>query len=38
MKFEWDENKNTENQQKHNISFDDAQYAFFDKNRIHHSG
>ncbi|MBN2863734.1 MAG: BrnT family toxin [Bacteroidales bacterium] len=34
MTFEWDEQKNTENKQKHNISFNDAQYAFFDKNRV----
>jgi hypothetical protein len=32
--FEWDKNKNIENQQKHNIFFYDAQYAFFDKQRI----
>ena len=34
MKFEWDEKKNRENIRKHNISFFDAQNAFFDKNRI----
>jgi len=34
MKFEWDENKNIVNQEKHKISFEDAQYAFFDKKRI----
>ncbi len=32
--FEWDENKNNQNQQKHNISFEEAQYAFSDKKRI----
>ncbi len=34
MTFEWDENKNEDNAQKHNISFKEAQYAFFDKSRI----
>lgn len=34
MGFEWDEKKNRENIRKHNISFFDAQDAFFDKNRI----
>ncbi len=34
VKFEWDENKNRYNQKKHNLSFEDAQYAFADKNRI----
>lgn len=32
--FEWDENKNSENQIKHGISFYDAQRAFFDLNRL----
>lgn len=32
--FEWDENKNKLNQQKHNISFEEAQYAFSDSQRI----
>jgi len=32
--FEWDEDKNTKNKQKHNVSFEDAQYAFFDPKRI----
>jgi uncharacterized protein len=32
--FEWDENKNLENQKKHDVSFEEAQYAFFDKKRI----
>ncbi|WP_353571632.1 BrnT family toxin [Candidatus Albibeggiatoa sp. nov. BB20] len=32
--FEWDENKNLENQNKHDVSFYDAQYAFFDPNRV----
>jgi uncharacterized DUF497 family protein len=33
-KFEWDEKKNTENQKKHGLSFEIAQYAFADPNRI----
>ena len=32
--FEWDENKNKENQVKHGVAFEDAQYAFADPNRI----
>ena len=32
--FEWDETKNQENQKKHGISFEFAQYAFADKKRI----
>ena len=32
--FEWDENKNRLNQKKHNISFEEAQYAFSDPKRI----
>jgi uncharacterized DUF497 family protein len=34
MIFEWDENKNQENIEKHNVSFEVAQGAFFDKARI----
>lgn len=34
MTFEWDEDKNEENIDKHHISFEKAQEAFFDKNRI----
>ncbi len=33
-KFDWDENKNSQNQEKHNVSFEHAQYAFADKKRI----
>ncbi len=33
-KFDWDENKNTQNQEKHNVSFEQAQYAFADELRI----
>jgi len=32
--FEWDETKNQDNQKKHGISFELAQYAFTDENRI----
>ena len=32
--FEWDENKNRLNLQRHKISFEEAQYAFSDSNRI----
>jgi len=32
--FEWDENKNHENQNKHKVSFETAQYAFADPNRV----
>jgi len=30
MRFEWDERKNRQNQQKHGVSFELAQEAFFD--------
>lgn len=34
MTFEWDEEKNHENLEKHGISFEEAQQAFFDRKRI----
>ena len=34
MIFDWDESKNLENQKKHGISFNEAQHAFFDQNRV----
>jgi uncharacterized DUF497 family protein len=34
MTFEWDENKNIENIEKHNVSFDEAKEAFDDLNVI----
>lgn len=34
VKFEWNEAKNTENQEKHNVSFELAQYAFADPQRV----
>ncbi len=33
-KFEWDENKNSINKDKHNVSFERAQHAFEDSKRI----
>jgi uncharacterized DUF497 family protein len=32
--FDWDERKNRENQHKHNVSFNEAQNAFLDENRV----
>ena len=32
--FEWDEVKNTENQRKHGVDFETAQYSFLDPNRV----
>jgi uncharacterized DUF497 family protein len=32
--FEWDEKKNSINKEKHNVSFEKAQYAFADERRI----
>ena len=32
--FEWDEAKNLDNQNKHGVSFYQAQHAFLDTNRI----
>jgi len=34
MTFEWDERKNQENIKKHHVSFEKAQEAFFDNDRI----
>jgi uncharacterized DUF497 family protein len=34
MTFEWDEKKNKENQKKHGVSFELAQYAFADSDRV----
>jgi len=33
-RFEWDEEKDKENQAKHNVSFSLAQRAFLDPNRV----
>lgn len=32
--FEWDNEKDTANQRKHNVSFEHAQYAFADPKRV----
>lgn len=32
--FEWDEAKNLDNQEKHGVSFESAQYAFLDDHRV----
>jgi uncharacterized DUF497 family protein len=32
--FEWDPDKDLENQQKHHVSFAEAQYAFADSSRV----
>lgn len=32
--FEWNEAKNLENQEKHGVSFYEAQHAFLDTNRV----
>jgi len=34
LKFEWDENKNQINQQKHSISFEEAKTVFYDENAL----
>ena len=34
ISFEWDEDKNRKNFEKHGITFAEAQYAFIDKNRV----
>ena len=31
---EWDETKNLDNLRKHGVTFDEAQYAFLDENRV----
>ena len=33
-RFEWDDNKDAENQQKHGVAFSQAQYAFADQRRV----
>lgn len=35
--FDWDENKNTSNFQKHKITFEDAQDVFNDPYRLEYS-
>jgi hypothetical protein len=43
IKFEWDPRKDSANQRKHGVSFEEAQSVFFDENAVqfydeHHSG
>ncbi len=33
-RFEWDENKDAENREKHGVTFSVAQYAFIDPHRV----
>jgi len=37
-KYEWDENKNKSNQQKHSLSFEKAKEAFQDENAVEFRG
>ncbi len=34
LRFSWDDRKNKTNQKKHDVSFEEAQTAFFDENSI----
>lgn len=34
LRFEWDERKNSENQRKHGVSFEEAQTVFSDDNAL----
>ena len=34
LRFEWDDNKNKINQDKHNISFEEAQTVFYDDDAL----
>ena len=34
MEFEWDENKNAENTEKHGVDFHEAATAFYDENAV----
>jgi len=34
LHFEWDQNKNEQNQKKHGISFQEARTVFFDENAV----
>jgi len=34
IKFEWDPRKDSSNQRKHDVSFEEAQSVFFDENAI----
>ncbi|RIK92225.1 MAG: hypothetical protein DCC71_24610 [Proteobacteria bacterium] len=34
LRFEWDEDKNLENQRKHRVSFEEAQSVFYDERAL----
>ena len=34
IRFEWDENKNTKNKKKHQVSFEEAQSVFYDDDAL----
>ncbi|MBQ9360119.1 MAG: BrnT family toxin [Lachnospiraceae bacterium] len=34
IKFEWDDNKNKTNKEKHGISFEEAETVFYDENAL----
>ena len=34
IQFEWDENKNAINKQKHSVSFEEAETVFYDENAL----
>jgi len=34
LRFEWDERKNRENQERHHISFEEAKTVFFDEDAV----
>ena len=34
IKFEWDENKNSINKKKHNVSFEEAKTVFYDEDAL----
>ena len=38
MEFEWDENKNKSNREKHGIDFNDAKEVFNDSHRTNSEG
>ena len=38
ISFSWDDLKNTANQRKHRVSFEEAQTVFFDENAIEYYG
>ncbi|MGA1842645.1 MAG: BrnT family toxin [bacterium] len=38
ISFSWDDRKNTSNQKKHNISFEEAQSVFFKEQKTYFGG